>query len=90
MNSSFFSSELHPVITRYLTLKQVLGRGYANECNVLKHLDRFLTDTNAVDLTSEVFLKWVETQNHLTPGVRRNRMRIVRNLCLYRRRTELT
>ena len=43
----------------------------------LKYLDRFLTETRAVDLTSEAFLKWVETQKHLTRGVRRNRMRIV-------------
>jgi len=90
MNSYSFSSALNSVITRYFTLKQALGRNYANECNILKHLDRYLTDTKVVDLTSEVFLKWVETQNHLTPGVRRNRMRIVRNLCLYRRRTEST
>ena len=30
----------------------------------------------------------VQTHTHLTPGVRRNRMCIVRNFCLYRRRTE--
>lgn len=84
-----FLSVLGPTITRYLALKRALGRCYAVERDVLKSLDRFLT-TEGADLTAESFPRWCRTQEHVTRGVRRNRMRIVRNLCLYRRRTEPT
>ena len=81
-----FASVLGSVISRYLTLKEALGRCYANERAVLTHLDTYLA-TSRSDLTSEGFTSWCHTGEHLTSGVRRNRMRIVRNLCLYRQRT---
>jgi integrase len=84
-----FLSALGPTITRYLALKRALGRRYAVERDVLKSLDTFLKIEGA-DLTADSFTRWCRTQQHLTRGVRRNRMRIVRNLCLYRRRTEPT
>src|SRR5262249_8867197 len=40
------------------------------------------------DLTPDTFTAWAQTLHHLTPTVRRHHLRIVRNLCLYRRRTE--
>lgn len=85
-----FSSHLAPVFARYLALKQALGRQYAVERDVLAHLDRFLAAQPVArsDLTPETFTQWCATLAHLTPGVRRKRMRIVRNLCLYRQRTE--
>lgn len=85
-----FASHLAPFIARYLALKQALGRGYAGERAVLAHLDRFLTAQPPArsDLTTETFAQWCATLAHLMPGVRRNRMRLVRNLCLYRQRTE--
>jgi len=46
-----FKSCLGPTLERYLELKQSLGRGYAVEFKVFKHLDSFLlrehTDLNA-------------------------------------------
>jgi integrase len=56
----------------------------------LQSLDSFLVASQSAqaELTAGAFAGWCETQQHLTAGVRRNRMRIVRNLCLYRRRTE--
>lgn len=82
-------SAISPVITRYLALKTALGRGYAIERRVLETLEAFLQNTgSAADLTPETFTAWAQTLHHLTPTVRRNRLRIVRNLCLYRRRTE--
>lgn len=84
MNQSF----LCPSINRYLELKQALGRGYAIERQVLTALDRYLADMLVADLTAETFTGWCKTQYHLTSGVLRNRMRIVRNFCLYRQRTE--
>ncbi|MBW2263513.1 MAG: tyrosine-type recombinase/integrase [Deltaproteobacteria bacterium] len=82
-----FASGLGPIIAGYLTLKRALGRRYAVERDVLAHIDRFLA-ADAQELTAETFANWCATLAHLKPGVRRNRMRIVRNLCLYRRRSE--
>jgi integrase/recombinase XerD len=82
-------SMIAPVITQYLALKTALGRRYAIERRVLETLEAFLQTTGpAADLTPESFEAWAQTFPHLAPTVRRNRLRIVRNLCLYRRRTE--
>lgn len=82
-----FASSLGPTIVRYLALKTALGRRYATERATLAHLDSYLS-TVATDLTVESFTAWCLTHEHLTATVRRNRMRMARNLCLYRRRTE--
>lgn len=85
-----FQSALGPSMARYLDLKRTLGRRYANEGRVLESLDRFLTPrgTGANDLTAQTFEAWCRTLETLTPTVRRSRMRIIRNFCLYRRRSE--
>jgi integrase len=72
---------------RYLSLKQSLGRKYATETKIFKHLDSFLYAEH-MDLTVASFSTWCCTREHLTPTVRRSWMRITRNFCLYRRRTE--
>ncbi len=82
-----FRSVLSVTIGSYLTLKRALGRQYAAEEWVLAHLDRFLAARHA-DLVAETFAAWCLTLQHLASGTRRARMRIVRNLCLYRRRSE--
>ena len=87
MNKSSFISVLGPIFAAYLTLKQALGRRYAVEQRVLANLDIFLAAEGA-DLNVETFNGWCKTQQHLTSGVRRNRMRIIRNFTLYRRRNE--
>lgn len=81
-----FVSILAPTITRYLALKQALGRRYALERRVFASFDSFLATDE--DLTADTFARWSQSQLHLTSGVRRNRMRMVRNLALYRRRRE--
>lgn len=82
-------SDLGPVIDRYIGLKQALGRHYANERGVLAHLDRFLAaQGRGADLTAETFALWCTGIAHLTPTVRRSWMRVARNLCLYRQRSE--
>ena len=85
-----FTSAMGPTIIRYLALKRALGRGYTIEEAVLRSVDAFLTrgPTPGLDLTSETFASWCQTFLHLVPTIRRNRMRITRNFCLYRRRTE--
>jgi integrase len=81
-------SPLGPQITAYLTLKKALGRRFAAETDVLAHLDRFLVRRRIRALSPSAFTAWSMTLDHLTPTVRRNRMRIVRNFCLYLRRSD--
>lgn len=82
-----FRSRLGPQLTAYLTLKKALGRHFAVEAAVLLHVDRFLAERQRAVLTPKLFATWCLTFAHLTPTVRRNWMRIVRNFCLYQRRT---
>ncbi len=82
-----FGSVLASTIRNYLALKRALGRQYAGEERVLAHLDKFLA-ARRVDLTAETFTDWCLTLEHQASGSRRARMRDVRNLCLYRRRSE--
>ncbi len=81
------SSVLGPSIAQYVALKQSLGRRYEGERRVLELIDAFLAAEDS-DLTAQTFARWCQSQQHLTSGVRRYRMRIVRNLALYRRRRE--
>ncbi len=85
-----FSSSLALPLRRYIALKQTLGREYAKEIRVLLSLDQFLADPKNPDhnLTYETFLRWCQKEERLRSGTRRNKMRIVRNFCLYRRRSE--
>jgi integrase/recombinase XerD len=83
------TSRLAPVIERYVSLKNVLGRQYAAERWKLGHVDRFLAAHDA-DLTADTFAEWCLTLQQLATGTRRRRMLVVRNLCLYRRRQEPT
>lgn len=83
-----FRSSLAPAIDRYLTLKTVLGRRYQVEEGIFRSLDGFLADVEAPDLSSELFRQWASQQERLSSSVRRNWLRNVRNLCLYRHRTE--
>ncbi|MEK6756515.1 MAG: tyrosine-type recombinase/integrase [Bacteroidota bacterium] len=87
-----FTSSLGSVITRFLALKQALGRYYDRERRIMQSLDRFLVSriSGETDITPDAFAQWCSSLYHLSPTVRRNHMRIVRNLCLYRRRHEPT
>lgn len=88
MNNTNARSGLTPLLERYIQLKRALGRRYHTEEHVLEGLDRFLARHETTDLTAETLAAWCQTQCHLTPGVRRDRLRIVRNFCVYRQRTE--
>jgi len=85
-----FTSCLGDSIDRYLKLKEALGRRFAIERRVLEQLDDFMIEAAAEDLSQVEFDDWCRTQLHISSGVRRNRMRIVRNFCLYRQRTAQT
>ena len=89
MSPDTLCSSLGTVIANYVALKQALGRKFAIEGRVLAGLDRFLVrrGSDGAPFTPEAFAAWCLTFAHLCPTARRNCMRIVRNLCLYWRRT---
>jgi integrase len=76
------------ISSRYLECRRSLGRCYANEGAVIASLGTFLASANQPDLDPALFDAWCTTFAHLSANVRRNRQRIVRNLCLYRRRVD--
>jgi integrase len=86
---SAFRSPIGPAAIRFLALKRALGRGYALEEAILRALDGFLAaQCPGADLTAATFAAWGATLGRLSPGVRRTWCRVVRTLCLYRRRRE--
>jgi site-specific recombinase XerD len=82
---SFLAEE----ITAYLQLHRSLGKIYRREEDILHSLDDFLAIQLpwAEELHGRIFNQWCDTFSDLTPTVRRNRMRVVRNFCLYRQRS---
>ena len=85
------SSRITPfaaMAARYIERQRALGRKYATEECVIASLCRFLSSIKATDLDLACFEAWCSTFTALNANVRRNRQRMVRNLCLYRRRTE--
>jgi integrase len=88
MKTTKDESCLSSSIRSYIDLKQALGRQFRNECWVLNKLEQFMIALGATDLTQAEFESWCKTCNHLSASVRRYRMRVVRNLCLYRSRSK--
>ena len=82
------TTALEPLITAYVTLHQALGKGFDGEQRILTALNCWLAQNGVADLTAETFTAWCQTKQHLTSGVRRRHMAIVRNFCLYRRRRD--
>ena len=83
-----FRSVIAPIITAFLDLKRALGCQCVRETAVLAHLDHFLEARRATALTADQFAAWAATLASITARVRRDRMRIVRNLCLYQQRSD--
>ena len=83
-----FASVTGPTMARYLALKEALGRKFSSDRYILSRLDSFLA-SSGTDLTAQSWIKWCHTRNHLQSGVKRNWMRVIRNFCLYRRRTDI-
>lgn len=84
------SPSLRSVIASYLALKKALGRHFVAETSVLENFGRFIASrrNGSRVVTAAGFAAWSLTLTHLSPTVRRSRMRMVRNLCLYIRRSE--
>ncbi len=81
-----FCSALAVVIVDYMTHMRSIGRGFVSEEHMLRQLDVHFS-RHGQDLNSDTFASWCLADDHMASGVRRNRMRIVRNMCLYRQRT---
>jgi integrase len=88
--SPTWRSRIGRQIAAYLALKKSLGRRFFSETYLFAHLDRFLAKRRAASLTPDVFGAWIRTFTHVSPTVRRTRMRVVRNFCLYLRRRDRT
>jgi len=80
-----FQSLFAASLQRFLDLKRALGRRYAVEAAVLSHWDSFLKRRypQARKVRTEMFYGWIEELVHLSPVVRRNHQRVVRNFLLY-------
>ena len=83
-----FRSFLAGSLRAYLVVRRTLGRRYTGEEVILRGWDDFLHChyTDACDIDSGIFHHWAGTMPHLTPTVRRNRLRIVRNFLIYHAR----
>jgi hypothetical protein len=86
MTPAGLRSRLAPVIAAHVALKRALGRRFIEEAHMLRDLDAFLGP--GCDLDADSFMAWCRTGLHRATGVQRTRMRVVRNLCLYRQRSE--
>ena len=81
-------SVIAPAIAGFLSLKRALGCQYARETARLTDLDRFLDGRQATAWNADRFAAWSATLAALAPRVRGDYMRVVRNLCLYQRRSD--
>jgi len=75
-------------IHRYLKHKRALGNIYRQESWLLKKLVAFLKDAGTDDLDLSSYESWCKSQQERHPNTRRKWQQIVRNFCLYRKRTE--
>jgi integrase/recombinase XerD len=80
-----FRSGLAASIRLYLETRRALGRAYKGEEAILRRWDDFLVRRygKAREVRPEMFHAWTQTMPTLTPGVRRHRMRTVRNFLLF-------
>jgi integrase/recombinase XerD len=79
---------LDSAIARYLTIQRALGRRYVTEERVFTSLCQFLHEQGFGDLEQTGFETWCHSFASLHANTRRGRHAMVRNFCLYRRRTE--
>ena len=86
--SAPFQSRWAVSLHQYLATKQALGRRYDNEARVLRNWDAFAFQFHPHSTTPNgpMFYGWAKGLAHLTPTVRRDRLRIVRNFLLFHSR----
>ena len=84
-----FASRIGVDFAGYVALKRALGRKFVNEEKVLRHLDSFLVRRFPAsrDLSVPILDAWMIASPGLLPQSCAVRLRVVRQFCLYRRRT---
>lgn len=84
-----FQSILANDIINYISLKKGLGFLFIEPSRILLKLDQFLCTLAkpSPDLTAKTFRLWCQTNEFVCANIKLKRMRIIRNFCLYRRRT---
>jgi len=87
MRTRLFQSSVATAMEQYISLKQALGLSFEGQSIILHKQDQFLCKLACRDLTEETFRLWCQTMKSVSSTVRLARMHIVRNFCLYRRRT---
>ncbi|MBU0946623.1 MAG: tyrosine-type recombinase/integrase [Proteobacteria bacterium] len=80
--------DLEQIISRYIRHKRTLGNVYRQVSWLLKKLVNFLKDAGADDLDHFSYEAWCKSLQDHHPNTRRKWQQIVRNFCLYRKRTE--
>jgi len=88
-SSYSLESFLREDIRDYIQLKRSLGRAYREEMRILYSFDALLRKyyPKARKLTPEIFSDWSSSLFHLVPAMRRKRMYVIHNFCLYRSRS---
>lgn len=86
--TALFRSRLGKRIAAFIALKKALGRRFFSESYTLAHFDRFLAERRLGSVTPSSFAAWTMTFAHTKPTTRRVRMRVVRQFCVYLRRTD--
>jgi len=81
-------SRLERAAARFLAHKRSLGNRYHGEAGILRGLCGFLRQGGATDLDDASFARWLHYLRDHHPNTRRKWHQIVRNFCLYRRRSE--
>jgi integrase/recombinase XerD len=83
-----FQSSLAASLQRFLELKRTLGRHYAVEAAILSHWDDFLHRQypQARKVRAAMVYDWAKELSHLSPRVRRNWQRVLRNFLLFHAR----
>jgi integrase/recombinase XerD len=75
-------------IAAYLAHWRALGRQYTQAQWLLEKLLRDLPAIGYDDLTADSFQPWLDSCKHLHPNTRRERVRILRHFCVFRRRSD--
>lgn len=81
-------SKIEQKINDYIRHKRALGNVYRQESWLLQKLVDFLEDTGVNDLDLPAYEDWCKSHKERHPNSRRKWQQIVRNFCLYRKRSE--
>jgi integrase len=88
MDMPISSTALDTCIKEFISHKRTLGRKFKNEEYILLAFRRFLQNDDADDLDQVVFDRWCHQLSSLNANTRLSRQLVLRNLCLYRQRSE--